>query len=177
MKKIKFYWLVILTLVLAIGIGWFFGSRQVVKLYQWESPDMDIKGYFTNDPIESYQTFLEDYASATMFSAVSRHPRGLDEIDRLEVKKSEAGQLLFKDMSKPANIKVVRDDINDFLLEITDDKSTETLESGFIRGRIFFQPTGKYLYRVWIIRDSIEETEMPSAKKIIFGAELNIKED
>jgi hypothetical protein len=167
LAKVPFKVWVLLCLVAAIAVGYTVAKQYRINYYEFNSTDGDFKAYFREDPVENYLPFLEDYASSPMMTVTNRHSLGMDEVNRLNgVKSGAAADKLFASMVEKTQGKVLRDDLNDFLIYIPDQNS-------YVRGRIFFSRNGGTLYRVWSLRETERDLELPSTVKFLYGIELN----
>jgi len=95
----------------------------------------------------------------------SRTPRGLDEINRLdEFTSAQADVDWFDATVRETKARLITGNAGDFSLELA--------EGMFLRGRVFFSPDGKGLYKVFVIRGTSEDLESPSVVRFLYGVDF-----
>lgn len=157
-----FLLVVLLGLVLGGIVGYFLQQKWVT----FEAPDKSFTAsFFETKPLQmaiprnSKQVFAEDEL-LRVYSI--RTPLGIDEINKFEtLTTASADEDWFQYTLKETKGTLLSGTKEDFMIEMP--------EGIYLRGRILFAPNGQGLFKIFVLRKSLEELDYPSAVRFLYG--------
>lgn len=166
MKKRSLIKQIFLLILASVATGGALGFWYMPRWVKYTSPDGAFTNDFRNNPIQmglpkpADYTFVKD-DSLKIYSLKMNN--GIDEINRLDVLESAtANEDWFnKTLSQTGGL-LLEGNSADFILDLQK-------EQAFLRGRIIFAPHGKGIYKIFIVRASLEELKTLDSERFLYS--------